>query len=62
MTTITMDYLRLTNIITTPTILELDNTSRAIPVGIMQEVMVSLDSWEYLVYFVVVQHKSSLGC
>ena len=31
------------------------------PEGILEDIIVSLDYWEYLVYFLVLQPKSNLG-
>jgi hypothetical protein len=41
----------------TPTILELADKTRVIPEGILDDVMVTLVSWEYLVYFLVIHSK-----
>jgi hypothetical protein len=37
--------------------LELANKTRVIPEGILDDVMVTLASWEYLVYFLVIHSK-----
>jgi hypothetical protein len=41
----------------TPTILELSDKTRVIPEGILDDIMVTLASWEYLVDFLVIHSK-----
>jgi hypothetical protein len=41
----------------TPTILELVDKTRAIPEGILDDVMVTLASWEYLIDFLIIHSK-----
>lgn len=47
------------NIQPTPTVLELVDRSKIKPEGILDDVVVALDSWEYSVDFLVLQPKSS---
>ena len=61
MTLETMKTLQLTNLQHTTIILELVDRSKLIPEGILEDIIVSLDSWEYLVDFLVLQPKSNLG-
>ena len=49
------------NLRPTTTILELDDRSKIAPKGILEDIIVSLDSWQYPIYFVVLQPKSNLG-
>jgi hypothetical protein len=41
----------------TPTILELADKTRVIPEGILDDIIVTLASWEYPVYFLVIHSK-----
>ena len=50
----TLEALELKNLRPTPTILELANRSKLKPIGILDDVMVSLVSWEHPVYFMVI--------
>lgn len=61
MTMETMKYLHLNNIRSTSTILELADRSKVVPEGILEDIIVSLDSWEYLVDFLILQPKTNLG-
>ena len=54
-------YLDLKNLRPTTTILELADRSKIAPEGIIEDIIVSMDSWEYLVYFLVLQPKFNLG-
>ena len=45
----------------TPTILQLENSSTIIPDGMLDDFIVTLHSWEYLVDFVVLSQKKSTG-
>ena len=45
----------------TPTILDMVDRSTIKPEGVVDDVVVSVDSWEYPVDFVVLQPKSQLG-
>ena len=60
MTKQTMDRLGITNLRQTYTILQLADQSLVKPDGIIEDV-ISVDSWEYLVDFMVLQTKSNLG-
>ena len=55
MTLETMRTLHLINLQHTTIILELADRSNLIPKGILEDIIVSLDSWEYLVDFLVLQ-------
>jgi hypothetical protein len=61
MTLETMRYLNLQNLRPTTTVLELDDRSKVVLEGILEDIIVSLDSWEYQVYFLVLQPKSNIG-
>ena len=61
MTLETMKTLQLINLQHTTIVLELANRSKVIPEGILEDIIVSLDSWEYPVDFLVLQQKSNLG-
>ena len=61
MTLETMRTLQLINLQHTTIVLELADRSKVIPEGILEDVVVSLDSWEYPVDFLVLQPKSNLG-
>ena len=61
MTLETMKTLQLTNLQHTTIVLELADRSKVIPEGILEDIIVSLDSWEYPVDFLVLQPKSNLG-
>lgn len=56
-----MDSLRLPNLQYTPTLLQLEDRSVIKPDGVLEDVCVSLDSWEYLVDFMVLIPKNNLG-
>ena len=53
MTKQTMDQHRLSHPRPTPTVLELAYRSKIKPKGVLDDVIISLDSWEYLVGFIV---------
>jgi hypothetical protein len=58
MTTTTLEQLQLQPLLRpTPTILELADKTRVIPEGILDDIMVTLASWEYLVDFIVIHSK-----
>ena len=61
MTIETVRKLGLTNIRPTPTILELADRSTIKPEGILDDLVISVDSWEYPADFLVLQPKSQLG-
>ena len=57
----TLCNLKIYNIRPTPTILELADRSKVKPEGVVDDVIISIDSWEYPVYFIIMQPKSNLG-
>jgi hypothetical protein len=61
MTIETMTYLNLHNIRPTTTVLELADRYKVVSKGVLEDIIVSLDSWEYLVDFIILQPKSNLG-
>jgi len=61
MTLETMRTIQLINLQHTTIVLELADRSKVIPEGILEDIIVSLDSWEYPVDFLVLQPKSNLG-
>ena len=61
MTMETLCNLKIYNIRPTPTILELADRSKVKPEGVVDDVIVSIDSWEYPVDFIILQPKSNLG-
>jgi hypothetical protein len=61
MTCETMQALSLAGLMGTPTILQLIDRSTIKPEGILEDVVISLDSWEYPAKFMVLQPKTSLG-
>ena len=61
MTIDTVRKLGLTNLRPTPTILELADRSTIKPEGILNNLVILVDSWEYPADFLVLQPKSELG-
>ena len=61
MTLDTMKAFQLTNLQSTLIVLELEDRSKVIPERVLEDIIVSLDSWEYLVDLLVLQPKSNLG-
>eukprot|EP00253_Pinus_taeda_P005451 PITA_05451 len=57
----TMEQLKLPNLLFTPTLLQLADRSIIKPNGVLEEISVSLDSWEYPVDFMILTPKSNLG-
>ena len=57
----TLCSLNIYNIKPTPTILELVDRSKVKLEGVIDDVIVSIDSWEYPVDFIILQPKSNLG-
>ena len=57
----TVKKLGLTNVRPTPAILELADRSTIRPEGILDDLIISVDSWEYPAEFLVLQPKSQLG-
>ena len=60
MTMETLRNMKIYNIRPTPTILELADRSKVKPEGVVDDVIVSIDSWEYPVDFIILQPKSDL--
>ena len=56
-----MDTLRLPNLQYTPTLLHLADRSVIKPDGVLEDVCVSLYSWEYPIYFIVLTLNNNLG-
>jgi hypothetical protein len=61
MTMETMQNLHIGNLRPTPMVLELADRSKIKPEGVIEDIIVSLDSWEYPVDFMILQPKSNLG-
>ena len=61
MTIETVRKLGLTNLRPSPTILELADRSTIKPKGILDDLVISVDSWEYPTDFLILQPKSQLG-
>ena len=61
MTKQTMDQLGLVHIRPTPTVLELADRSKIKAKGVLDDVIVSLDSWEYPIDFIMLQPKIFVG-
>jgi len=57
----TMEQLKLPNLIFTPTLLQLANRSIIKLDGVLEDVLVSLASWEYPIDFMILTPKSNLG-
>jgi hypothetical protein len=60
-TTETMHALGLRNLKHTPTVLELADRSTVKPVGKLEDVTISVDSWHYPIDFLVLHTQSSVG-
>lgn len=60
-TTETMHVLGLRNLKHTPTVLELADRCTVKPVGKLEDVTISVDSWHYPIDFLVLQTQSSVG-
>ena len=56
-----MEQLKLPNLLFTPTLLQLADRSIIKPDGVLEDISVSLDSWEYPVDFMILTPKSNLG-
>jgi hypothetical protein len=56
-----MQALGLTGLRETPIVLQLVDRSTIKPEGILEDVVISMDSWEYPADFMVLQPKTSLG-
>ena len=57
----TIRYLNLQNLQPITTILELVDRSKVVRECILEDVIVSLNSWEYIIDFLVLQPKTNLG-
>ena len=57
----TMKGLQLENLKPTPVLLELDDRSKVKPIGVLDDVIVTLASWEFLIDFMVIQPKLMEG-
>eukprot|EP00253_Pinus_taeda_P035936 PITA_35936 len=57
----TVEQLKLPNLLFTPILLQLANRSTIKPDGVIEDISVSLDSWEYPVDFMILTPKSNLG-
>ena len=57
----TMEQLKLPNLLFTPTLLQLADRSIIKPDGVLEDISISLDSWEYPVDFMILTPKSNLG-
>jgi len=57
----TMEQLKLPNLLYTPTLLQLVDRSVIKPDGVLEDILVSLDSWEYHVDFMILTPKNNLG-
>ncbi|XP_057841299.2 uncharacterized protein LOC131050994 [Cryptomeria japonica] len=61
MTNDVMQKLNITNLRTTTTVLQLADSSTITPDGMVEDLVVTLDSWEYPTDFVILSHKATLG-
>lgn len=57
----TMNQLELSNLQYTPTLLQLEDRSVIKPNGVLEDIYVSLDSWEYTLDFMILTPKDNLG-
>ena len=57
----TMDKLKLPNLQYTPTLLQLANRFVIKVDGVLEDIYVSLDSWEYPIDFMILTPKNNLG-
>ena len=56
-----MEKLKLPNLLYTPTLLQLVDRSVIKPDGVLEDISVSLDSWEHFVDFMILTPKNNLG-
>ena len=61
MTIETLNHLNMNNIRPTTTFFEYANRSKFILEGILEDIIISLDSWECPVDFLILQPKTNLG-
>eukprot|EP00253_Pinus_taeda_P003091 PITA_03091 len=57
----TMEQLKLPNLLFIPTLMQLSDQSIIKPYGVLEDISVSLDSWEYPVDFMILTPKHNLG-
>ena len=57
----TMDQHSLSHLRLTPNVLELADRSKIKPKGVLDDVIISLDSWEYCIDFIMLQPKNPVG-
>eukprot|EP00253_Pinus_taeda_P021297 PITA_21297 len=57
----TMEQLKLPNLLFTPTLLQLADRSIIKPDGVLEDILISLNSWEYPIDFMILTPKSNLG-
>ena len=57
----TMHRLRIEGLRTTPTVLQLADSSTITPDGLIEDVIVTLDSWEYPTNFLILSPKVKLA-
>ena len=57
----TMDQLQLSHLRPTPNVLELADKSKIKPKGVLDDVIISVDSWEYPADFIVLLPKNPVG-
>ena len=57
----TLSHIGSFELLPTPTMLELVDRSKVKPEGVLEDIVISLDSWEYPAYFYVLQPKTNLG-
>lgn len=61
MTMDTMQQLNITNLRPTPTVLQIADSSTVRPDGMVEDIVVTLDSWEYPTDFMILSPKATLG-
>jgi len=61
MTMETLSHIVSFDLLPTPTMLELENRSKVKPKWVLEDIVISLDSWEYPADFYVLQPKTNLG-
>jgi len=57
----TMEQLKLPNLLYTPTLLQLADRSVIKPDGVLEDISMFLDSWEYPIDFMILTPKRNLG-
>ena len=57
----TLSHIGSFDLLPTPAMLELVDRSKVKPKGVLEDIVISLDSWEYLEEFYVLQPKTNLG-